>query len=227
MIGDQRGRPSAGAPVHRRGGRMTRTVTDYASAVASGEPTPGGGSVIATVAAFAAGLAEMVCHLTLARPSEPAIAASLTGAQRSAAALRARFLDLADEDERAYGAYRHAASLPKTSAEERDARREAIQSALERSAGVPLTVASSCVELLIVVESVARHGTKHARADVQTSLSLTDAALKSALAMVRANTELMRDGDVAERLDRKANGLRVHGDQALSAALQALDGAAA
>jgi formiminotetrahydrofolate cyclodeaminase len=202
---------------------MTRTVTDYASAVASGEPTPGGGSVIATVASLAAGLAEMVCHLTLARPLEPPVATSLSDAQRSAAALRARFLDLADEDERAYGAYRQAASLPNTSAEERDARREAIQSALERSAGVPLTVASSCVDLLIVTESVARHGTKHARADVQTSLRLTDAALKSALAMVRANTELMRDGDVAARLDRKADGLRIRGDQALMAAFTALE----
>lgn len=201
---------------------MTRTIHDYAAAVASGDPTPGGGSVIATVAAFAAGLAEMVCHLTLARPSDPEVTVALTGAQQTAAHLRTRFLQSATADEVAYGAYRNAAALPKATSEEREARRHALESALETSAAVPLRVAGDCVELLTTLETVAALGTKHARADVVTSLRLTDASLKSALDMVRANTELMRDHGRAASLDQEANTLRSQGEATATALIAAI-----
>jgi formiminotetrahydrofolate cyclodeaminase len=202
---------------------LTRTISDYAAAVASGEPTPGGGSVIATVATFAAGLAEMVCHLTLARPLDPPVVDALTDAQTTAARLRSQFLESVAQDELAYGAYRNAAGLPKTTPEEREARRDALEVALETSAGVPLFVASSCVELLDALKTVATLGTKHALADVRTSLRLTDAALKSALDMVSANTDLMRDREKAVRLDREANELLTRGEESKTAVVRAVD----
>jgi glutamate formiminotransferase/formiminotetrahydrofolate cyclodeaminase len=202
---------------------MALSVSDYASAVASGEPTPGGGSVIATVAALAAGLAEMVCRLTLGRPQDPEIASALIDAQRNAAALRTRLLELAEEDERAYGAYRRATALPRANDEERAARRDALQMALEGSAAVPLVVASACVDLLDVLATVAEYGTTHARADVLTSVRLGDAALTSALDMVRANTVLMRNSEVAGRLDREVDTLRLRGERAASLAVRTLD----
>jgi formiminotetrahydrofolate cyclodeaminase len=200
----------------------TRTISDYASAVASGEPTPGGGSVIATVAAFAAGLAEMVCHLTLSRPVEPQVSEALTDAKTTAAQLRSRFLELASEDEHAYGAYREAARLPKATAEERESRRDALEAALVGSADVPLQMASSCVELLAALEAVGSLGTKHARADVQTSLRLAEAALKSAVTMVRANTDLMRDREQATKLDQEIERLLSGGEQAIVAVTRTL-----
>ncbi len=202
---------------------MTRTIDDYAAAVASGEPAPGGGSVIATVAALATGLADMVCHLTLARAVDPPVAMALTEAQSTAARLRSQFLISAGEDELAYGAYRIAANLPKTTPEERETRRDALEAALKKSAGVPLGVAGGCVELLAALETVATLGTKHALADVSTSLRLTDASLQSALDMVSANTVLMRDRETAARLEREANELRVRGAESRDAVIQALD----
>jgi methenyltetrahydrofolate cyclohydrolase len=203
--------------------RQMWTIADYAAAVASGQPTPGGGSVVATVAALAAGLAEMVCQLTLARPVEPNAASRLTEAQGTAAGLRRQFLKLALEDERAYGAYRNAAGLPKSTVDEREVRRHGLESALERSASAPIRVATGCVELLTTLESVGALGTKHALTDVRTSLRLAEAALKGAFDLIEANTELMRDRDHAARLDRDAQTLLARGEQASSAVNRILD----
>ncbi|HEY7035189.1 MAG TPA: cyclodeaminase/cyclohydrolase family protein [Thermomicrobiales bacterium] len=204
-------------------GRRSRSVVEYAAAVATGEPTPGGGSVAATTAAFAAALAEMVCRLTLARPLEVEAETALTDAQRAAAQLRHRFLALAIEDENAYGVYRTAAGLPKSTADEREVRRRELEAALGQAAGVPLRVASGCVELLGSLDAVAALGTKHARADVRTSLRLARAALGSAADMVKANTELMRDRARATQLEREIGALTARGEQTYLTVARALD----
>jgi formiminotetrahydrofolate cyclodeaminase len=203
--------------------RQSRTLAEYAAAVASGDPTPGGGSVAATVAALAAALAAMVCNLTLARSVDADAQSALIEARATSAHLRGRLFELAIEDELAYGAYRSAADLPKSTSDERDSRRLALEAALEQAAGAPLRVASACVELLTSLETVAAYGTKHALADAGTSLRLGEAALASALEMVKANTELMRDRERAARLDREAQTLLTGGEHSTSAVTRILD----
>jgi formiminotetrahydrofolate cyclodeaminase len=83
-------------------------------------------------------------------------------------------------------------------------------------------MASSCVELLAALEAVGSLGTKHARADVQTSLRLAEAALKSAVTMVRANTDLMRDREQATKLDQEIERLLSGGEQAIVAVTRTL-----
>jgi formiminotetrahydrofolate cyclodeaminase len=202
--------------------RRSWTLADYAAAVASADPTPGGGSVAATVAAFAAALAEMVCTLTLARPIDADTESALSGARAIAAHQRNSLLALAGDDELAYAGYRRAADLPRATEEEREARRVALEAALEQAADVPLRVESACVELITTLETVASLGTKHALADVRTSLRLADAALASALEMVRANTGLMRDRARASKLDQDAHNLLAQGRQSTAKVNQIL-----
>src|SRR5215217_4937113 len=82
-------------------GSPTRTIADYAAQIASASPTPGGGSVAASVGAFACALAEMVCNVTLSGKSAVTHPKELQKAAEAGSKLRAKLLSLAAADEAA------------------------------------------------------------------------------------------------------------------------------
>lgn len=188
-----------------------RSIAEYAAAVASVAPTPGGGSVIGIAGALAAGLASMVCRLTLKRPPSEEAQRQLEAIVRRTDELRATFLKLAAADERAYAAYREAASLPRSTDNEKTIRRNAMEEALVSSGQVPLDEARAAAELLQALETIAILGTRHATADIITSATLAEATLRSAIAMTSANTDLMKDRDTAKTMDTKALALQTAG----------------
>src|SRR3954454_18681065 len=99
-----------------------RTLHAYVEEVASGNPTPGGGSVAADVGALAAALGEMVANLTSGE--------ELASARAQLTHLRTLLLRAAAADEAAYATYRSAASLPRDSKDAKTARAAAMQEAL-------------------------------------------------------------------------------------------------
>jgi formiminotetrahydrofolate cyclodeaminase len=170
-----------------------RTIEQYAAAIASAAPTPGGGSVAATVGAFAAALAEMVANVTLSGKSSPADPAALQRVSTEGRRLRLRLLDLAVADEAAYDGYREASALPRSSEEEKRHRREALDRALIDSATAPLEIARSGVEVIDLLLTGAGQGTKHALSDISTGAVLVESAIRGALFTAGVNAELMRD----------------------------------
>ncbi len=182
------------APVHPA---AQGSVGAYAAAVASGAPTPGGGSVVAVTGALAAALAAMVCNHTIGRPAYTSAEDALTCARSRADAIRTHLLDLAAADEAAYGGYVAATSLPRTTEAEKASRRAAMQEALVAAADVPLAVAVACANLLPLLETVATLGNKHLLSDATVAALLAEAALRGALTNVRVNADQMRDPDRA------------------------------
>jgi formiminotetrahydrofolate cyclodeaminase len=172
---------------------IERTVAQYAAAVASPSPTPGGGSVVATVASLSAGLAEMVLNVTLAGKAEPDDPQALQQASDNAARLRLTLLELAAADEAAYAGYRDAAAMPRATDEEKNLRRQALERALVQSANVPLEIARSGVGVLGQLLVAAQYGTKHALSDVSAGAMLAESAIRGALITAGVNADLMRD----------------------------------
>jgi methenyltetrahydrofolate cyclohydrolase len=201
-----------------------QTLREYATAVASSAPTPGGGSVIANVAALAASLAEMVCNLTIGKVEGNEAQTALTAAQQSTSQLRQSFLDFATADEAAYGGYRAAAKLPKSTPAEKQTRQAALEVALSASALVPLHIAEGCLDLLVTLETVAKFGTKHALADAHTSRRFAYAALENALDMVSANTDLMKNRDEASAIDKRCVDLKTQAERAHTKVMTTLNG---
>jgi formiminotetrahydrofolate cyclodeaminase len=139
--------------------------SSFLDSVAERTAAPGGGSVAAVVAAFAAALTEMA-----ARYADEREAATRAGA------LRARFLELATEDAEAYGAVLGAKG------EER-------QQALSRAADVPLELAESAVEVTELASRLAEEGNPSLRGDAMTAALLATAATKAAAHLVEINLE--------------------------------------
>ena len=186
-------------------------MADYLEAVASGEPTPGGGSVVAVVAALAAALGEMVCRLTLGRPAYAAAEPEIQSVLSVLAGSRERLLALAAADETAYRRYLAAIALPKATEDERSTRRAAVQAALVEAIEIPLAVATECVTLGERLVPVAQLGNRHALSDAAAAALLVEAALRGALLNVRANVSLLRDPDSGARYLGRANSLEASG----------------
>lgn len=184
-----------------------QSLGDYLAAVASGAPTPGGGSVGGVAAALGAALGEMVCALTVGRASDDANRAAIERAHAALAASRSSLLGLAVADEAAYGAYRAASALPKGSDAERDARAAAVQTALARAIDVPLALTETVIEVLTALEVVARLGNRHALADARLGALLAQASARIALVNARGNAGMLTDRAAADRATSAADAL--------------------
>jgi formiminotetrahydrofolate cyclodeaminase len=187
--------PVAGSADQATADLRATTLGDYLDRVASAAPAPGGGSVAGVVAALAAGLGAMACRLSGERDAAgerrltPALADALTRLERA----RAEATRLAAADERAYAAYRAAASLPRADDRQRAARRQAMQAALVGATETPLALAAACRDILEALRPVVRDGNPHVRSDADLAVSLAAAAAAGALRNVRDNAASLRD----------------------------------
>jgi methenyltetrahydrofolate cyclohydrolase len=164
------------------------SLAALAAAVDSEDPTPGGGTVAACTAALACALAGMAARYSIRGSAGPGPFAALAD---RAAALRASCLRLADDDAAAYGSYAAALRMPK----EPDPRKrhQALRSARDAAAAVPLELAETAAELTRLAEQLARDGNRHLRSDAATAALLAAAVASSAAIFVADNLGGSRD----------------------------------
>lgn len=166
---------------------------DFLNALASGEPTPGGGSAAAMAGALGAALAAMVARLTVGRPRysqvEPQMQAIITEAED----LRQQLRELVAEDAAAYDGVMAAYRLPRDSVEAGAARHAAIQAALQQASRTPLATMDSCRKVLQLAERAAALGNPNARTDACVAALLAHAGLQGASLNVRVNLTDIED----------------------------------
>ena len=202
---------------------MTKTTsthhlaTEYLAAVASNEPVPGGGSVAATVGALAAALAEMVCRFSVGRHDDPETNATIDAILARMITKRLRLENLALEDENAYATYRSASELSRSTPEDKDVRRQALQDALVGAAAVPLATAEACAALLPDIGYITTHGNPHVRSDAVIAAILADAAVRASAANVRVNTAMLKNRERAAALEARMLEIEAESTTAVSA----------
>jgi formiminotetrahydrofolate cyclodeaminase len=169
----------------------SESLREFCDTIAAETPAPGGGSVAAVVAGFAASLSAMVARFSSEQWEEA------PGAVAQAEALRDRLLPLADEDARAYESVLVALRLPKEL--EPDARDAALGEALSRAADVPLAIAESALDVSSLAADLAERGNPNLRGDAVTAALLAEASIRATANLVEINLA-MREGD--ERITR-------------------------
>ncbi len=179
---------------------QAQQTADFLEAVAAPSPTPGGGSAAAHAGALGAALAEMVAGLTLGKKAYASVQEEMETLRQRAAALRAALTRGVSRDAAAFDAILEAFRLPKSTAEEKTARREAIQQATVRAAEVPLETARQAVEVMELALQAAAHGNRNAITDAAAGASLARAALTAAGYNVRINLGGLDDQETATRL---------------------------
>ena len=180
-------------------------LTDYADRLASGEPTPGGGSAAALAGAIGAACASMVANFTVGREKYAAVEAEVRDILTQVEAHRAQLLKLVDEDAVAYCGYRAAADLPKATDDEKAARKAALQDASKVAAQVPIQVVETCAEIIKLLPALAEKGNPNVLSDVGCALKLCEAGLQTGTLNVECNLSSIEDAAFRGAMRRRCH----------------------
>jgi methenyltetrahydrofolate cyclohydrolase len=198
------------------------SVTDYLARTASGDPLPGGGSSAALNAALAAALTEMVARLTIGRRNFEAVDAEMRAVADQAAALRLKLTGDIDRDSAAYSQVLRAYALPKSTAEEKAARTQAIQEAFRQAALVPLGVARDALQAMALARQVLARGNPNAASDGAAGVLAARMAARTAVYNVKINLGSITDEAFTAGLRREADRLEADADALEKEILQLL-----
>ncbi len=174
--------------------------TRFLDALATSEPTPGGGSAAAMAAAIAAGLLSMVCNLTVGQEKFADVEEEVRAVLAESEHIRHHLIELAEQDMAAYGSFVKAQRMPRGLPEERRERTICMQAALRECTSVPLEIARASRRLLELSPTVAEKGNASAVTDVGVAAVLAEACARGAGLQVRVNLAWLKDADyVAEQ----------------------------
>ena len=163
------------------------SVSAFTDALASAEPTPGGGTASAVAGAFGVALLMMVAGLQKTRGNSDAERSTLSESRASLTSVRDRLLALADTDTDAYNKVVAAYRLPKTTDTDKSARKHAIQQGTVAATEAPLDILRTVTEAAAHAKRVAQFGNPSASSDVRVAIELLEAAASGAAANVEVN----------------------------------------
>lgn len=168
-------------------------LDNFIDRLASGDPTPGGGSAAAMAGAAGAALVAMVARLTIGRKRYAEVEPQMEAVLQRAEVLRTRLTALVQEDADAYNQVSEAYKLPKSSDQEQAGRATAIQAAMQAASLTPLETAQACAEVIALAEQVVAQGNVNARTDGGVGALLANAGLQGAALNVEVNLESIDD----------------------------------
>lgn len=183
------------------------TLTSYLDALASAQPTPGGGSAATITGASAAALIAMVARITLDNPKFTEKHARAHALVERADSLRALLQAGREIDETAYGAVVSALKLPNGTPEERSLRTDTLQQALAQAAAAPLEAASLSLQVLELAERCLALENANLISDVGCAAELASAALAASALNVRTNHRFIKDASLTERQEHELRSL--------------------
>jgi formiminotetrahydrofolate cyclodeaminase len=167
----------------------------YLDDAASKKPAPGGGSVSGCVGGLGAALVSMVCNLTQGREKFADVEAEIVALVAKSEAARAKLEKLLQDDTTAYNGVIDAYKMPKETAEEKAARKAAVQAGLIVAADVPLEICRVAVEVCRLSKVAAEKGNPQAVTDAGIGAILGEAAVVGAALNVRINLGSIEDCD--------------------------------
>lgn len=199
------------------------TVEEFMAEVASAAPAPGGGSVSALAGAQAAALLAMYCKLTIGRAKYAEVEEMMQETLAEAEDLRTMLQSAVAEDTEAFNKVMAAFKLPKETAEEKSARGQAVQSALQAAAIVPLNVCECCLRLLLLIEAVVGKGNESAASDIGVANLQAFAGLTGAAYNVLINLNSIKDGEFIKNCATRLASFRILGEESYHKTLSMLE----
>ncbi|MBO7173873.1 MAG: cyclodeaminase/cyclohydrolase family protein [Burkholderiaceae bacterium] len=170
-------------------------IAQFCEVTASDAPAPGGGSVSALCGALAASLSSMVANLTIGRKGYEPLQKVMQEAIDELESIRQSLLKAIDEDSKSFDDFMAATRLPKTTDEEKAARKTAMQQALKTATLIPLQVARESAKIFDYARLMLDNGNPNAFTDAMVSTLAARTATLGALLNVRINLASIKDED--------------------------------
>lgn len=187
-------------------------LLQFLDAVASGTPTPGGGSVSALAGSMGAALVEMVLNLTLKKEKAGSLE-ELKGICQDTHELREALTETLVKDIVAYQGVMEAYLLPHATDKEKKIRKEEIQKALKKAIDPPLFTAATSLKLLKLCQQALEKGNPNTISDTAVAALMASAALRGGVFNVQINLAALQDREIAERMKKELVRLEEEGEK--------------
>jgi formiminotetrahydrofolate cyclodeaminase len=174
-------------------GYLEEPLKTYTMALASGAPAPGGGSAAALVGSLAAALTSMVANFTVGREKFADVEEEVRLLLTKSEGLRGVLERLTQADTEAYGQVATAQKMPRSTEEEKEARRAAVQEALKIAAEVPREAVRAAHGVLEVARQLVEKGNPNLITDVGVAAKFAAAAMECAALNVEINLAYIKD----------------------------------
>ncbi len=198
---------------------LDQTVGQFLGDLASGAPTPGGGSAAALSGAMAAALVAMVANLSMGKKQYAAFEAEAQSILTRAEALRSVLQQLAQEDVDVFNRLMASYRLPRETEADAATRKAAIQRVTRAATEVPLRIARAIVDLVPLLAPLVRYGNRTAVSDVGAGALLIQACVPMALLNVEINVLVIEDQQYVRETRARAADLAVGLDEEISEVL--------
>lgn len=196
---------------------IEKSVKEYVANVASGDPTPGGGSVAALAGSLGGALTNMVKNLTVGKKAyeelSDEIKSQILENAKEVEALTESLNNIVDEDTKAFDEVMKAFKLPKETEEEKAARSLAIQEGYRIALEVPLRSAEKCLKILELQRVFADYGNVNAITDVGVGTLLAYTGLEGALFNVTINLGSIKDQAYKTEISTQVDEILSTGNQ--------------
>lgn len=190
-----------------KGPLVKKDLRDFANAVSSDSPAPGGGSVSALAGALGSALAAMVANLTVGKKDYESHWSEMKEVAVNAQRLKDELLRAVDRDTDAFNALMNAVGMPKKSEDQIAARDQAIEQATKNACLVPLEVMKNSLEVLKFACIVAESGNANAVSDAGVASLLALSAVEGAGLNVRINLPGIKDKSFVDQMNREVQAI--------------------
>jgi glutamate formiminotransferase / formiminotetrahydrofolate cyclodeaminase len=165
----------------------------FADETASESPAPGGGSIAAYVGALGASLATMVANLSSHKKGWDERWEEFSNWAAKGQQYKNELLKLVDADTAAFNKIMEAFALPKSTAEEKTKRTEAIQAATKYAIEIPFKVMETAAASMELVKAMASIGNPNSVSDAGVGALCIRSAVMGAFMNVRINASGYND----------------------------------
>ena len=179
------------------------TLTDFADETASESPAPGGGSISAYVGALGVSLATMVANLSSHKKGWDDKWEEFSTWAEVGEKYKNELVKLVDADTKAFNLIMTAFGLPKSTEEEKAARKKAIQEATKFAIEIPFKVMQASYDSLEVIKAMAETGNPNSISDAGVGALCARSAVMGAFMNVRINAAGYDDKNFVDEIIAK------------------------
>lgn len=188
-------------------------MDEFLEVLASDAAVPGGGGACGYVAAVGMALGNMVLSLTTGKKKYQEYQQEIEELIVKAKDIINKLAECMDKDAKAFKPLSEAYGLPRQTQEEIKYREEVMEKALLAASEAPLAMMDTIVLAIELIDRISVIGSRIAISDAGVGVQMCKAALNGASLNVYINTKLMKNKDVAEDMNMKADELVIRGNE--------------
>ena len=179
------------------------TCREFVKVLASDAPAPGGGGAAALVGAIGTALGNMVGSLTVGKKKYADVQEEILTLKARCDELQKKLLDQVEADEVNFLPLAKAYGIPKDDPN----RDKVMEEATIIACSTPMHIMELCCEAIEAIAVFAEKGSRLAVSDAGCGAVCCKAALQAASLNVFINTKSLKNREVAEEMNAKANGM--------------------